>query len=250
MNKQNMPHGYGKIFLHFLFFVTMIGTTLFGVFMFPQSDLQDHFFQRTDSFWIRLIWFEAIIGVFWYAFTGKYLNRFVSEGGKQNGAIYVAVGAVYLKFAGCSLIIWIIGCFLPASIHWQGWVWLLQFVWIIFCAGKLYFISHLKTLQSYGMEDLPESVVFPDDLANKLFVIENSTIISNEVRSKIKKVREKIKYSIPRAGKIGCSENYRLLINEVTDFSELSAEEIASQISSFEDSVMTKILMIQNECKN
>ena len=83
-----------------------------------------------------------------------------------------------------------------------------------------------------------------------LLILESSADISEKEKKVIKRIREKIKYSIPRAGMISQSENYKFLVNEIEIFLVLSSKDRANNITSFEDSVMKKILTIQNECKN
>lgn len=91
---------------------------------------------------------------------------------------------------------------------------------------------------------------YKDDLVNELQLLETSVDLTDDEKKVIKRIREKIKYSLSRAGKISSSENYKLLAGEIESFSKISAEERTNQIASFEDVVMKKILMIQNECKN
>ena len=108
----------------------------------------------------------------------------------------------------------------------------------------------MRGLQNDGMETLPEGVKTPDDLVNELQLLETSNSLTEDEKRAIKRIREKIKYSLSRVGKISSSENYNLLVGEIESFSKISAEERAKQIASFEDGVMKKILMLQNECKN
>ena len=207
------------------------------------------FFQKTNLFWVRLLWFEGIIAVFWYSFTGNYLKKILSER-KQTGAINIIIGSAFFKLAIYSTIIWLIGCFLPTSPSWQGWIWLILFVIIIFYVFLLYFLPHMRILQTDGIGSLPSGIKTPDELANALLILESSVDTSEKEKKVIKRIREKIKYSIPRAGMISQSENYKFLVNEVENFSALSSKDRAIGITFFEDNVMKKILTIQNECKN
>ena len=238
-----------KMILHLVFVLIMIFAVLWGFFMFSDTNASNSFFQKTNLFWIRLVWFEAIIAGLWYAFTGSYLNKILSER-RQTGAINIVVGSVFFKLSIYSFVIWCIGCFLPTTAAWQGWVWLAQFAVIIFNALVLFLLPHMHNLQNDGMESFLSGIKTPDDLVNELQILETSNDVTEDEKKVIKKIREKIKYSIPRVGKINVSANYQLLAEEIASFSKFSAEERLYKISSFEDSVIRKILIIQNECKN
>ena len=238
-----------KIILHLIFVLIMVFAALWGFFMFSENDSHNSFFQKTDFFWIRLLWFEAIVAVLWYAFTGNYLKKFLTER-KQTGAINVVIGSVFFKLSIYSFVVWLIGCFLPPTALWQGWVLLAQFIVIVLNVLVLYLLPHMRNLQNDGMETLLEGVKTPDDLVNELQLLEISNGLTDDEKKVLKRLREKIKYSLPRVGKISISENYKLLTEEIERFSKTSVEERANQIASFEDSVMKKILMLQNECKN
>lgn len=237
------------IVLHFIFVGVMLFAAIWGFFMFSAENTSNQFFQKTDLFWVRLLWFEAIIAVFWYLFSGNYLKNILFER-KQTGAINIVISSVFFKLAIYSTIIWLIGCFLPTSPSWQGWVWLIQFGLIIFYVFLLYFLPHMRTLQTDGIESLPSGIKTPGELANALLILESSIDTGEDEKKVIKRIREKIKYSIPRAGMISQSENYKFLVNEIENFSVLSSKDRAIGITSFEHSVMKKILTIQNECKN
>lgn len=237
------------IVLHLIFVGIMLFVVIWGFFMFSAENTSNSFFQKTNLFWVRLLWFEGIIAVFWYSFTGNYLKKILSER-KQTGAINIIIGSAFFKLAIYSTIIWLIGCFLPTSPSWQGWIWLIQFVIIIFYVFLLYFLPHMRILQTDGIGSLPSGIKTPDELANALLILESSVDTSEKEKKVIKRIREKIKYSIPRAGMISQSENYKFLVNEVENFSALSSKDRAIGITSFEDNVMKKILIIQNECKN
>lgn len=245
-NASTIP---SKIILHLIFVLMMVFAALWGFFMFSENNASDSFFQKTDFFWIRLLWFEAIVAVLWYAFTGNYLKKILSER-KQTGAINVVIASVFFKLSIYSFIIWLIGCFLPPTASWQGWVLLAQFIVIVLNVLALYLLPHMRSLLKDGMETLPEGVKTPDDLVNELQLFETSNGLTDDEKKLLKRVREKIKYSLPRVGKISISENYKLLTEEIERFSKTSVEERANQMASFEDSVMKKILLLQNECKN
>ena len=238
-----------KIILHLIFVFIMVFAVLWGLFMFSADKSSSSFFQRTDFFWVRLLWFEAIIALLWYAFTGSYLKKILLER-KQTGAINVVIGSVFFKLFIYSLIIWVIGCFFPTSVSWQGWVWFAQFVVIVFYILALYVLPHMRNFQNDGMEFLPDDIKTPDDLVKDLQMLEISADITEDDKRVIKRIREKIKYSIPRVGKISVSENYRLLVYEIESFLKISADARTTRITAFEDSIMKKILMLQNECKH
>lgn len=245
----NAPATPSKIILHLVFVLIMVFAVLWGLFMFSADKSSSSFFQKTDLFWVRLLWFEAIIALLWYAFTGSHLKKILSER-KQTGAINVVVSSIFFKLSLYSFIIWSIGCFLPTSASWQGWVWLAQFAVIVFNVLALYVLPHMRNLQNDVMESLPDGVKTPDDLVNELQMLEISADITEDDKKVFKRIREKIKYSIPRVGKISASEDYKLLVDEIERFSKIPMEDRATCIASFEDSIMKKILMIQDECKN
>ena len=247
--QNNAPTTPSKIILHLFFVLIMVIAALWGFFMFSENSASTSFFQKTDFFWIRLLWFETIVAVLWYAFAGNYIKKILSDR-KQTGAINVVIGSVFFKLSIYSFIIWLIGCFLPPTALWQGWVLLAQFIVIVLNVLVLYLLPHMRNLQNGGIETLLEGVKTPDDLVNELQLLEISNGLTDDEKKVLKRLREKIKYSLPRVGKIRTSENYKLLVGEIERFSKTSVEERANKIASFEDVVMKKIMMLQNECKN
>lgn len=237
-----------QIILHLIFLGIMIFSAVWGLCMFSPEKSSNLFFYRTGLFWVRLLWFEAIVAVFWYAFTGSYLKKILAER-KQTGAVNIVVGTAIFKLALFSFVVWLIGCLLPTSAGWQGWVWLAQFIVIVVFAFLLFLLPHMRHLQMDGIEPLPEDVKTPDDLASMLLLLETSSDTAENEQKILKKIREKIKYSIPGVGKIRTSENYRALIEDIKKFSALPAEERAMQIASFEESTLRRIVMIQCESK-
>ena len=249
MKKQDkFPSGSSQIILHLIFVFIMAFAVLWGMLMFSANEAANSFFRKTDFFWIRLIWFEAVTAIFWYAFTGNYLKKILSER-KQTGAIHIITGSVFFKLAMYSLIIWLIGCFLPISASWQGWVFLAQFIVIIYTALLLYLLPHMPNFQDDGMETFPAGVKTPDDLVMELQILETETGIPENEKKILKRSREKIKYSVTRFGKISISENYKELVADIESLSKISTNKQTSQLAAIEDRVMKKILLIQNECK-
>ena len=238
-----------RFVLHIIFLLIMIFAVVWGLCMFSADKPADSFFHRTDLFWVRLLWFQAITAVVWYACTGNYLKKILSER-KQTGAINVVAVSVCIKASIHSLIIWSVGCFLPTSASWQGWVWLAQFIVVVYNVLVLFLLPQMRNFQNDGMDTLPAGVKTPDMLVNELLILENSASLSENDKRVLKKIREKIKYSIPRSGKISTSENYKQLVWEIENFSKNSTAEHSIPLEAFEELIVKKILIIQSECKH
>lgn len=247
--QDKKSHVPSSIILHLVFVSIMLFAFFVGFFMFSTEKTSNSFFQRTNFFWVRLLWFETIILVLWYSFTGSYLKKILSER-KQTGAINIVTASAYFKLSVYSIIVWLVGCLLPAVGSCQIWVLLVQAGIIIFYVLLLYFLPCMRNLQNDGMESVPIGVKNPDDLVSDLLMLESFVLVNEDEKKAIKRIREKIKYSIPHVGVISNSENYKRLVEEIGNFSKkLSSENPAADIVLFEDRVMKKILMVQHECK-
>ena len=69
---------------------------------------------RTNWFWWRLLWFEAIFALLWFAvfglpFSGLLQNR------RMTGATYAIVASICLRASLVSFVVWCISSFIPTD---------------------------------------------------------------------------------------------------------------------------------------
>lgn len=249
MSYQSSGNGIiKKFYIHLLFICAMMGFALCGLLMFPPDGAHGTFFSRTNYFWVRLIWFELILMILWHACAGSHLMKILSKRW-MTGGVFAIIGASYFSLTFYSFIIWIVGCFLPASLPWQMLPLVAQFILILFYAWLLYFLPCTQELQTSDMQAIPLILKMPEDLANAIFTLESTSGLSEESKKALQRIREKIKYSLPRCGKISTSENYKLLVDETEEFLKLSNGDILDRMSSFEEVAIKRILSIIHECK-
>ena len=160
----------------------------------------DSWLCRTDWFWWRLFWFEAIFALAWFAVLGFPFSRML-QNRRMTGATYVIVASVCLRAALVSLIIWSISVFVPVNSRFAVLPVAIQLLVILYYGVIVLLFPKTQALQTGGME-FPEETGLPSPsaLAFKLEMIERSLL--GEEAATVKRLKEKIRYSLPSVGKI------------------------------------------------
>jgi|BioPla2DNA2_1021312.scaffolds.fasta_scaffold131637_1 hypothetical protein len=230
----------------FLFLTCLVVFLLIGLFCFSEDGDQGSFFTRSRLFWFHLIWFECIFAAFWYSFRGKHIEKLINQR-QQTGAANVSLWYLWYRCAATSSIIWLISIFIPAQSHWQAVPIAIQGILIIVYALMIVFTPKTKALQMQGMEILPIEIPAPNQLADMLAGMKCSDITPENTKA-IKKLSEKLRYSLPRVGKIASTEKYKQLAQAVKDFVKDSSDH--SSLKSRLSNIETLLIQVSGECKN
>ena len=192
---------------------------------------------RTNWFWWRILWFEVIFTLFWFAIFGVSLSRLL-QSRHMTGATYTVVTAICLRASLVSFVIWCISSFVPTDSPFAVFPVAIQLIVILYYGVVSYMFPKTQALQLDGMMRPQElGVVSPAELANKLEHLEQKLGTSADAAI-VKKVKERIRYSLPMVGRIVDSSAYRKLVEEVikmienpdSDISRIS-EELSPLIS-------------------
>lgn len=213
---------------------------LLPIICFSPEGEEDSFFTRSRLFWIHIIWFECIFLAMWQAFTGTHISKLLNQR-QQTGGANVALAYLWYKAGLLSIASWCASIFIPAHSCWQALPFLIQGGIIVIYALMIFATPQTKALQMQGMEILPENIPTPSQLAD--MIIEN---IPNdcplEIRKKVKKLAEKVRYSLPQVGKISSSQKYRQLVEAIADLNYSPNEESLSSLTNL-------VNQVSHECK-
>lgn len=245
----DVPSETNKATPKIIFGVCIIAFALIGCLLFTSDAPADSYFSRSPFFWYRLVWFDLIFVAFWFSFRGNHITKLVSKR-QQTGAMHAIIGSLYFKAALYSLVIWGIGSVLPQRSPWNILPIAVQIVLILFYAVIIYFSQKIQELQVQGQEIIPDELKTPEQLAEMIYHSEQSANCSQELKSSLKAIREQIKYSLPRAGKIASLQSYRDLVQEVERLLNCIAANEVDKIAANKETVEQKIFTVIGECKN
>lgn len=230
----------------FLFLTCLVVFLLTGLFCFSKDGDQGSFFTRSRLFWFHLIWFECLFAAFWYSFKGKHIEKLINQR-QQTGAANVSLWYLWHTGAVASCIVWLISIFIPAQSYWQAVPIAIQGILIVVYAMMIVFTPKTKALQMQGMEIFPIEIPAPTQLADILTGMKSSDITPENTKA-IKKLAEKLRYSLPRVSKIASSEKYKQLAQEVQDLVKDSADHSSLNIRL--SNIDTLLIQVSCECKN
>ncbi len=227
-----------------LLLACMLVFLLLPLLCFHSEGEEEHFFTRSHLFWFHIVWFECIFLALWQAFTGSHIAKLLNQR-QQTGGANVAVAYLWYKASMISALLWASSIFIPAKSSWQVLPILVQGVVIVLFALLTFLTPKTKELQMQGMEILPENVPTPPQLANRILEIIPDGC-SSEIRNQIRRISEKVRYSLPQVGKISSSQKYLQLVDFV---SKLDCSKEEESISSSLRNISNLVIQVSNECK-
>ena len=242
-NKENNSNVFGAS-SPILFVICALTFALIGVLVFRNYG-DDSWFCRTDWFWLRVIWFELIFAVFWFAIFGAPLTQLLKNR-EMTGATYVIVSSVCLRASLISFAAWCISAFIPIETHWAKLPIVVQVVVALYYGIIVYMLPKTQILQKDGMERFTESVPKPEELANLLKNFERRCADSGMDVRVVKRIREKIQFSLPSVGKITKSKAYIELGKCISQTSNAVIQDGIQNLHEIEMMVINVI----DECKN
>ena len=217
---------------------------LIPLFCFSPDGDPDDFFTRSRLFWFHIIWFECIFLMLWYGSAGRHVSKLVGQR-QQTGGANMALAHLWYELAFCSFIFWGASIFIPAGAKWQAIPLLLQGAAIMVFLPAFFVTPWTKKLQMQGIEPLPGDLPLPAILAEQL--LENiRKDYSGEEKNEMRRIAEKIRYSLPQAGKIGSSRKYRELVEFIRT---LNASADAGSLPDSLRNISTLVNQLSLECK-
>ena len=200
-----------------LFPIIAIAIAAISMLLFRNDVDIDSFWHRSLYFWHRLVWFEVITAFGCYGIFSGVLPQLLNKR-QQTGAGYIGMAGALTQAVFLSYILWFVSLWLPTERLYFSIEISCQIVVVVVLLIKFFLLSTAQRLQNNGMELLPQNVRTPDDLCVFLELCEKQPSLEQNITWKIKTVREKIQYSIPRVGNIAQSNEYRSLSQKVQDF--------------------------------
>jgi hypothetical protein len=169
-------------------------------------------FVRGQYFWPKLIFFEIILLIGWGA--GQPIAQKMRESRWMVGGAAVTIWVVWNLAYGLFLLLIILSSFVPDDkIGWS-----IAFGFFLAASTTVVIAAVAQSVESQlvGIEQLPPAATVTATLTAQLRAAE-SMLPASEASTliEIKRVRERISYSIPSVGKIAASTTYAELATEV-----------------------------------
>jgi len=229
--------------------ICIISFVAIGLLLFSEQEPADSFWCRSSLFYIRLIWFEALFSIGWFAGIVEPVRHLLKYR-QQIGGGYLAMASSVLNATVLSIIVLFISIFFPRSRFYDNLPIAVQIGIFLFCVIKIFLLKYAQSCQVDGLNVIPTNIKTPEQLLGMLTICEQQPIVIDKFAIAVKRVKEKIKYSLPQAGKIASSENYKKLAAAV--------EALHDKIMEGQyDSISTDLLIIERnivetiaDCKN
>ena len=231
-----------------LYLICMIGFTAIGLLLFSDKEPVDSILHRSELFYPRMIWFETLFTIgYFFGFIEPIIQLFKFR--KYVGGGYIAIAATILNSTILSIIILFVSIFFPRSRFFDTLPIIIQIGIFLFCLAKICFLKFAQAGQLDKLNEVPINLKTPEQLLAMLSICEQQPIIIDKFSKHIKKIREKIQYSIPQRGKIATSSSYRemalLLEKFYDDLMNGQYEEIQTQLAKIEQG----IIRVVADCK-
>lgn len=195
---------------------------------------------RTNWFWWRLLWFEVIFAVFWFSIFGFPISRLLQKR-TMTGATYAIVATICLRAALVSFVIWGIGSFVPTDTRFSVLPIVVQLLVALYFGVVVVMFRKTRALQTDGMEQ-PSKVGLPNpsELVNRLETAERRLESSGDSLI-VKRLKEKIRYSLPSVGRIVGCDAYRQLVERVVQIADDSSIDVAQYCKEAEEYVRVTV---------
>ena len=196
-----------------LFVLGVVTFALIGVLVFRAGN-DGSWLCRSEWFWCRLLWFEAIFALFWFAIFGLPFSKMFQER-HMTGATHAIVATICLRASLVSFVIWCISSMVPVDTSFAILPVAIQLLVILYYGTVVLMFPKTQALQVDGMEH-PKDMGLPSpmELSNRLGRIELELEMDAELMA-VKRLKEKIRYSLPNVGRIATCNSYIQLVEIV-----------------------------------
>ncbi|MDB2576434.1 hypothetical protein N9Z54_04435 [Planctomycetota bacterium] len=178
--------------------------------------------ERSRFFWHRLVWTASLATIVWLT-GGVFLVRATDRNPdtRRLAGVLPAFGLVVIGYAAASFLFMLLFALgddgdSPSRIH------LVIQVLLASTAGILFaFLASARAAASSGLHLPPTGTPAPLELANQIEVQEqrfrDMGPDASPIATELKRLRESIRYSLPRAGGIAADADYHAFTTEVSD---------------------------------
>ena len=162
-----------------------------------------------DGFWCRIAWTEILNMLFWVGSYGWFIEN------KNNTDMAITPAISFLTSVYCVLsFIFMLAFYKDESVNgFNKWHETIQ---IVLCAFYVLLIIRIKLAGHFADKDLvlsKDAYVSPLDLAQKIKCFEQDS--QKELAKELKKLREKITYSLQNNNRIRTNEQYKKFAKEL-----------------------------------
>lgn len=247
-NQMNYSPKSSSSLTFVVYVISVLAFVAVALLLFSPSAPTDSFWHRGDLFWFRLIWFQALFAVAWF---GAFLIpvRNLLNHRQQVGGGFTAMSAAVLNAVLLSMIVLLVSLFLPRERIFTITPFVFQILIAVVCLIKVMLLRQAQCYQNDGLAPIPLTLKSPDELVAFLELCERQPDLKTETAKQVKRIREKIKYSVPRAGKVASSPRYRetvLLVDSIyQQFMSGSRDRIPVDLRTLENTVS----LLVSECK-
>ena len=247
--KQNgVNYRKNQILAIVLYPICLISFAVIALLLFSDSEPEDSFLRRSELFYIRLIWFEILFSFAWFAGCIGPIGNMLRYR-QQTGGGYAVIAAIVLNATALSILILFFSIFLPRSRFFDILPVVIQILIIVVCSMKMVYIKYAQAWQMDGLNVIPNTIKTPEQLVAMLVICEQQPIIVDNFSVPIKRVKEKMKYSIPKVGKVSSSESYKDLAILVESFYDKLMAGKYKDISADILAIEKKIIAVVSDCK-
>lgn len=232
-----------------LYPVCVIAFAVIALLLFSEQEPRDSFWCRSELFFVRLIWFEILFSIGWFAGIAAPVKSLFNHR-QQTGGGYLAIISSVLNATVLSMVVLFISLFFPRSRFYDNLTIVIQICILLFCIVKIFLLKYAQSFQVDGLNVIPANVKTPEQLVGMLMICEQQPIIIDKFAASVRKIKEKINYSLPKSGKIALSENYKHLANSVEVFYDRIMDGDYKDISSDLLDIERNIVTTMTDCKN
>ena len=125
----------------------------------------------------------------------------------------------------------------------------IQIIIFITLAIKIICLRYAQAWQTDGLNIIPATIKTPEQLTAMLLICEQQPVILDKFSVAVKRVKEKIKYSLPKSGKISSSEAYKDLANLVETFYDKLMDGKYDDIPADLLAIEKKVVSVIADCK-
>ena len=220
-----------------------------GLLLFSEKEPADSFWYRSELFTIRLVWFEVLFSVGWFAGIVAPIHHLLKYR-QQVGGGYLAITASVINATVLSIIVLFLSLFFPRNRFYDNLPVAIQIGIFLFCLIKIFLLKYAQSCQVDGLNVIPTNVKTPEQLLGMLTICEQQPIVIDKYSTAVKRVKQKIKYSLPQAGKIASSEHYKELAATIEKLYDEIMDGQYDGISSALLVIERDIVKTIGDCKN
>lgn len=246
--QQGVNHRSNKLWSILLYPICIIAFTTIALLLFSDNEPEKSFFKRSELFYTRLIWFNFLFSISWFAGCISPIGNLLKYR-QQTGGTYLAIASTVLNATILSMLVLFCSIFFPRTRLFDNLPVVIQIIIFLFCVIKIICLKYAQAWQIDGLNVIPTTIKNPEQLIAMLTICEQQPIIIDKFSVAVKRIKEKINHSLPKAGKISSSSNYKDLSLLVEAFYDKLMDGKYDDISADIHLIEKKIVCVKADCK-